>query len=415
MEQLFQDTRQGFADFVEQRRDLMQLIESSENDVPIVLKILRDVEQSSPSDVFLLFADPFHHPGAFVDMVMERLREEHQIAADWLKEQQKETIAAPPEALFDSNGDPVERLIGAIKYSRSLLPCCGGHRLVWVLFPTEVGDKHGWYELMENLAPHQGVQPWMRNVRLMVRDLPKCQRLRHGLVEAPRVQWMPVDFSAAALEQANVNQMEDESMPMEKRMHALLQLAQRDYAYNRSKQAVDKFNRLLGYYQSTEDHGMQALVLNSLGDVHQRNNQLPRAQHYYECAVHEVTQSNNHVVFYTIVKNLGDVHFKQKQYAEAEQCYAHAETLATHLLDAEGKAQMLEKQGLTREKIKDHGGAVGFWETAVTLCRNCTMDGLLEVNLKHLKRGYKSLKQRDKAAALDQELLLLKQQPPAEV
>ncbi|CAM2007317.1 tetratricopeptide repeat protein [Acanthopleuribacter pedis] len=415
MEKLFNDTRAGFACFVEQRRDLMQLVQCSDNDVPVALKVLRDVEQSASSDVFLLFADPFHHPGAFVDIVLERLSEEHRLACEWLAEQQRDPIPSPPEALFDSTRTPAERLLGAIKYSRSLIPCGGGHRLVWVMFPTEIHDHGAWYGLIDSLAPHDGVQCWMRNVRLVLRDHPRAKRYRNGLAQTPRVQLFTVDFSPAALEQANRDQFEDESVPMERRMHALLQLAQRDAAYNRSEAAVRKFNQLLGYYQSTEDHGMQALVLNGLGDVHQRKNQLNRAQHYYECAVHEVTQSDSHVVFYTVVKNLGDVHFKMKDYVTAEAYYAHAEALATHLLDAEGKAQMLEKQGLAREKQRDYEGAVAHWETAVTLCRNCTMDGLLEVNLKHLKRGYKSLRQRDQASAVDQELRTIKLHPPVEV
>lgn len=415
MEKLFRDTRAAFADFVEQRRDLMQLVQCSDNDVSVALKVLRDVEQSSPSDVFLLFADPFHHATAFVDLVMERLAEEHRIACEWLAEQQREPVAAPPDALFDSERPAGERLLAAIKYTRSLIPCGGGHRLVWVMFPTEIHDQSAWYGLIDSLAPHDGVQCWMRNVRLILRDHPRAKRYRNGMAQTPRVNLFKVDFSPAALEQANIDQMEDESMPMERRMHALLQLAQRDCAYNRSEAAVTKFNHLLGYYQSTEDHGMQALVLNGLGDVYHRKNQLHRAQHYYECAVHEVTQSEHHVVFYTVVKNLGDVHFKQKDYETAEQYYAHAEALATHLLDAEGKAQMLEKQGLAREKLRDYEGAVAHWDTAVTLCRNTTMDGLLEVNLKHLKRGYKSLRKRDMAATVDQELRQIKLHPPVEV
>ena len=414
MEQLFAEARQNFTCFVEQRRDLIQLVNCSDNDVPVVLKLIRDVEQASPSDVFLMFADAFHHPGAFVDVVMERLREEHALAADWLKEQEKDPIPGPPESVFDSGRDPAERLLEGIEYSRSLMPCCGGHRLVWVLFPTQIVDMRGWYQLIQAFSPRDGVKPWMRHLRLIFRDHPKAKRHRNGLVEAPRVVLHPVDFSAEALDQASQEQMEDENQPIEKRMEALLLLAQRDYAYNRSKAALHKYNTLLGHYQSTENHGMQALVLNGMGDVHHRINDLARAQHYYECAVPEVTQSSEHVVFYTIVKNLGDVTYKRKNYPMAEECYGHAETLATHLLDAEGKAQMLEKKGLAQEKQKKHEAAVQSWENAVTLCRGCEMDGLLKVNLKHLERGYKQTRQKGKAAAIGDELKQLKQRPAEE-
>ena len=81
MRALLDRLRKDFSDFVEQRDDFILISSCSDNDVAVGLKILRDLEQASASDVFLLLSDNFVQPAPFVSVAIERLREDHRLAS----------------------------------------------------------------------------------------------------------------------------------------------------------------------------------------------------------------------------------------------------------------------------------------------------------------------------------------------
>jgi tetratricopeptide (TPR) repeat protein len=368
-------------------------------------------QKATATDVFLLFTDKFVAPSPFVSVAVERLKEEHRMACEGLAEAGRASFPPVPETLCNELQPPAERLRDAISFARSLVPREGGHRLVWAMFPEEIVDRRAYLHLVASCVPWEGVQPWMRGVRLIFRDGPDTAQYAPELVEAPRLRRAMIDLSTAAITASFEEDVEDEELSEAERMQALLSLACMDYAYNRTADAIAKYEVLLGYYQYTENHMMQAFVMNGLGDVYcQRLGDLEQAQYWYECAVPPAVTTQEPGTLAAIVKNLGDLAYKRKQYAAAEQYFDHLDKLRGHLLDPEGKVQALEWRGLSQEQQQAYGRAVESWDAAALLCRNIRLPGLLRMNLEHLQRVYRRLRMRDKLAAVQAELQELARQ-----
>jgi len=269
------------------------------------------------------------------------------------------------------------------------------------MFPQQIDDRTAYLGLVSSLVPWQGIQPWMQGLRLIFRDetAPAAQ-----LAKAPRVRFSGVNLGPDAMEDSIAEDVEDEALPDEQRMQSLLSLATLDYAHSRTPDALAKYEILLGYYQKTENLMMQAVVINSMGDIYHRMGDLDKAQHWYECAVPPAVEAKQPAVMATVSKNLGDVAYKRQQYPEAEQYYDGLDKLAAHLLDVETKIRALEWRGLSQERQRAYDRAVGSWEAAVVLSRNIGLPSFLRQNLEHLGRIYRQLRMTEKLAAVEAEL-----------
>ncbi len=408
MQRLLEQIRNNIEDFIEQRDDLMMFALCTENDMPLILKTMRDIEQSMGTDVFLLFTDRFVEAGPFVSVITERLKEEHRMACEWLAEEGRDLLPPLPETLLNESQLPENRLREAISFARSLIPKQGGHRLVWAIFPESIADRNAYLRLISSLLPWKGVNPWMRGVRLVVRDQAEFEH-KLKLDSAPRVRMTRLDLSPDAIDVSMKEELDDESLPEEQRMQSLFSLAVQDYAHKRTDDAFSKFQILLGYYQQTNNLMMQALVMNGIGDVFfHRLNDLSKAQAWYECAVTPAVATEEPVVMAMIARNLGEVAYKRKQYTEAEKYFDNLDKVNSHLLDPEGKAQALEWKGLSQEKQGKYEHALESWNAAATLCRNIGLPFLLEADLKHLERVCRRLNKRDMLSKVRAELKTLK-------
>src|SRR6266705_2977485 len=116
----------------------------------MLLQTLRDIEDASASDVFLLFADDFVSADPFTSIVVERLREEHRMACAAAVEQNRAPLPPLPGALFDLSQPASRRLEDALRFARSLLPPRGGHRLVWAMMPQHIHDRQDYLRLVSS-------------------------------------------------------------------------------------------------------------------------------------------------------------------------------------------------------------------------------------------------------------------------
>ena len=403
MQKLIDTFKAQIDDFIEQRSDFLMLLGCSQLEAPIALKIIQDIEQQNNTDVFLLFADDFIALQPYVDVAIERLREQYQLANAWLAEQGHAALPAMPTTLDDPHRPPLRRLAEAMQYARALVPREGGHRLVWAMLPQHIHDPEAWHAMVNAFAPHQGIRPGMQGIRLLFRAAPDCESAYPVLFAAPRVRMNTLDLSQDKLEDSLAQDAEDESKPADQRMQALLKLALFDAAYNRKIPALSKFKILLGYYQGSTDYKMQAFTMNSIGDVYKRNDQLDRAQYWYECALPPIIEAKDPVIFHTIVRNLGDVAYAQQDYPLAEQHYSYADQLADKMLDPEGKIRDLEARGLSQEQQGAYDRALASWELAAQLARHIEQAPLLHIMLDHLERGYRKTTNFAKAAAVKTE------------
>ena len=79
MRKIFDQLMDTLREFLKQRDDLLLLVPCEDSDVPLLLKALRDLDRESGSDMFLLFAEDFSDPDAFLDNIAQRLQEEHEL------------------------------------------------------------------------------------------------------------------------------------------------------------------------------------------------------------------------------------------------------------------------------------------------------------------------------------------------
>ena len=404
MRKLVENLQKNIVRFVEQRDDLLMIASCSGNDTAITLQILRDVEQSSAKDIFLLFADDFVQAGPFVSVTVERLREHHSAACEALAEKSRPLLPPLPTSLFDESQPPQLRLFQTISFARSLLPRKGGHRLVWAMCPQQISDRHGYLRLVSSLAPWEGAKPWMAGVRLIFRDEPGTAEYFPELAKAPRVRFMNPDLGPAALEAGLQAEVDDEDAPEEERMQSLLSLALLDYAHSRTEQALAKYNVVLAFYQKTGSQAMQAFVINAFGDVFHRAGDLGRALYWYECAVPPAAMAKDPLILSTVTKNLADVSYKLGQYEDAEEYYDGLDKLSGVTLDPGTKTHALAWRGLSQEQQAKHEAAIESLEAAAVLGRKMSIPNLLSESLTHLARLYNKAGQGEKAASAEAEL-----------
>jgi tetratricopeptide (TPR) repeat protein len=404
MRKLVENLRKDVVRFIEQRDDLLMIVSCSGNDAAIFLQILRDIEQSSAKDIFLLFADDFVLDSPFVSVTVERLREQHNAVCEALAEKNQPPLAPLPPGLFDESQPPQLRLFQAIGFARSLLPAKGGHRLVWAMCPTKISDRQGYLRLVSSFVPREGVKPWMAGVRLIFRDEPGTAEYFPELAGAPRVRFMSPDLGPAAMESSLQADVEDQGIPEEERMQSLLSLALLDYAHSRTEQALAKYNVLLAFYQKTGNPTMQAFVINAFGDVFHRAGDLERALYWYECAVPPAATAKDPLILSSVTKNLADVSYKLGKYPDAEQYYDGLDKLSGVTLDPGTKIRALEGRGLSQEQQAKHEAAIESLETAALLSRKMGIPNLLSESLTHLTRLYNKAGQGEKAASAEAEL-----------
>jgi tetratricopeptide (TPR) repeat protein len=394
--------------FVEQRDDLLLLLGCSDDDAAIAAKVVSDAEQANGTDVFLLFTDDFVLADPYVAVLAERVAEEHRAACAALGEEGREPLPPPPIALFDEALPPAQRLYAGMAYARSLLPAGGGHRLVWAMCPQRIADRRAWLELAGTFAPRGGVEPWMRGLRLVVRDLPDTAAFALGLTALPRIRTVAADFGPAALQQALQEEADDDAQPLDARVRAHLMLTAIHAAHGRTEQAVAGYYDLLGRYQEANDLPMQAFVINALGDLWRRGGDLETAQQWYECAAVPAAEAADPVQLATVTRSLGSLALERGDPATAEQYYAQLDRLAGHMLAVELKVEALQQRGRCLEAMGQPDEALARWEDAATLAR---ATGEAPVGhravLEELRRGYEARGAYGRLAAVEAELAAL--------
>lgn len=404
MRQLVEQLKTELERFIEQRDALWLLVESSDSDAPLVLKLLTDLEQANQTDIFLLFAVEFHTPAQYVAAVVAQLFEQHEQVNQALAEQGHPLLPQLPTSLLDDGMAPADRLREAMCVARELVPDEGGHRLVWVLWPTQVVDAFNYVSLLGQLVAPGSLPAWTRGLRLVLRELPGQPHAWARRFSPLRSRRARSDFSPHAIAQSLADTLEDESLPEMERMQALMMQAAMDQTQGRPQQAIAKYEALLAYYEKTENPTMLAVVMNHLGEVYHRQQQLKEARRWYECALVPAEQSPVPILTLLLARNLGDVAFLEGRFADAAFCYEQWHLISSRLEDTQGMVLALQKLGLAQERRGQHGAAIASYESASELCQTAGVLGLDKEHLEPLKRLYEQRGQLAKARAVADKL-----------
>ena len=394
MRKIFDQLVGAFRQFLKQRDHLLLLVQCGDSDVALVLKALRDLDRESGSDLFLLFAEDFHAPDAFLNNIAQRMQEEHKLTNEAVGPDVPKLPPLPADFL-DLKNPPSARLEAGLRYAHSLIDSRKGQHFLWGMGPGKIADPENYLDLLAQLPPKPDIRPWMRGARIVARVPADFQLDCSPLAKAKRVQVKPFTIPPNAQEDELLAAAGDPKIPLGDRMQAEVQLAYLDYAHSRFDKAIERFLKALAFFQWAEIPVMEGVVISGLGDIARRQGNLKEAQHWYACAVVPAAKAGNPILMSNIVQNLAVAAFQEKRFADAEERYAELVTLKRAMIDEEGLTEALEWQGLSQEKQQAYERAVVCWEEGALICKAFEMNHRLRPMLTHLRRGYQALEMRE--------------------
>lgn len=406
MRRLFERVRKRLSDFVEQRDDVLLVVRCEDGAASLVLKTLQEIDEADSSDLFWLGSDEVKRADDWVGALVERFEEKHRLVCEGLEKNGRAPWPPLPPEVRKAL-PPAARLRALLEFSRSLLPPGPDFRVVWGWLPLKIADAPGLAALLEELLRPGGSVPWYHHMRLVVREDPARPALRERLAKTPRVAWYEPDLSVGAQEKSLEEEVTDPALPVAQRMQSLFLLAGMDHAHRRFPDALKKYGVLLDYYKGMGNQTMLALVLNGMGEVHQRAGDLPRAKTHFECALSPAILAESPPVLLNVTLNLANLALATKDWKEGEAYYDSAEKLATAQLNAPTKIHCLENRGLCQERQERPKEAAESWEAGAQLAKATEEKDLQRRILERLRTLYDRYGQKQKKAEVERELALV--------
>ena len=370
--------------FIEQRKNLIMVLSCADNEAAMVMKIVNDIEQTSASDVFFFFADDFINQESYVRGVIDKLYLQQELANQEAEKEKLDLLAQPPDDLKNNQFSPLQRLGKAMMYTRSLIPDIGAHNVIWILYPQNIQNRKRWHKLIESFTPTNGIRDGMQGLRIIFRDNPDTLKFSPSMQRLPRIQFDDIDMGPSAINDALEETIHDESIADDQRFGAMLQKAMIDTAHGRLDQAYDAFKYMLGHYQQTKNYAVQSVIINSVGDIYRRQNELDKAQHVFESAVEPSVQSGSATVLHNTALNLAENEFNRRNYLKAEEYYGQVDQLATKMVYADGKIYALNQQAECGIQTDNWDKAIVYWEQVVLFSREGEYLEDLEIALSRL-------------------------------
>jgi hypothetical protein len=265
---LAQRISDGVRRFLNQRDDLVLVLEAADSDMPAGLKIIEAVDAELAHVWSWVFAQSFADPASYVDALIEDI--EHKRAAISASLEREGKPALPPQtaSLRDRNCDPADRLRAAVLHVRGMVPRLSGGVTLFGLMPLTIGDPAAYGGLVQRLVHHQLPFPWCVGVRFIVREDVARPALA-GLASAQRARVLRVDFSPEALAAAAAREAADGGLPQEQRAAAATVAAGIHQAHGRATEAEAHYEAALQHYGETGNAPMAAVAANGIAACRQ--------------------------------------------------------------------------------------------------------------------------------------------------
>jgi len=407
MRRLVEDIKGRLGDFVAQRDDLALVVACDDTSCPILIKVVEEVDQGGSPHMFWLFAEAFEDPGQYVDAVAATFTQRHALVRDAFEKTGGPKWPPVPERVHDPALPPVERLRELMTFARALRADTEEQVAVWGIVPTRVDDADAYGALVAELLDHEFPRPWCHHLRVIVRDDAENPGPSERLQGRERIGFAELDMGPDRIEEALLADAADEEMPLALRMQSVLVAAGMDYAHQRYDDALEKYHLLLGYYAAIENHTLWALVLNGIGEVHEKLGDPETARMNYEAAVTPATEGKAYPVLQNVTLNLANLAFGEERWAEAEGYYASSALLATAFLDPQTKLRCMENIGCCRYALGEREGAVTVWEEGVVLARGGEATDARRNLLTRLEEHYARVGDREQRQRVREELAQL--------
>ena len=417
MRKLFDGIAEKLKGFIAQRDNVALVVRCRDAEGIGILKILEGLDEASTSEMYWAYSGDFVEAHSYVSEVIRDFATKHEGVRQAIELNKRLNLELknlkpwppmPPDILNESL-PPVHRLRELMIFSRTLLPQLDGGLVVWVLFPLQIGDPAGYARLVQELLQHRYPFPWFHHMRMIFREDTAVPMLSTTLGAAPRVDYYAPDLSDGAMENALEEEAADPELPLNDRVQAMFLSAQRDYAWGRFDEALKKHEVVLKYHSAIGNAPMEALVLNSVGEIHQRAGRPDQASRCFEAAL-EPACAGQHPplpVLCNVVLNLANLRLAQNRFPEAEVYYDSAEKLATVLRNPPAKIQSIENLGYCQYMQGKADEAEQNWKRAANIAGQVEQPELHRNLLERLRQYYASTNRIAEQREVEMQLISL--------
>lgn len=406
MRRKLDELRANLTWFVQQREELVLMLDIVGDEVVYVLKMLDVVEQGRPGDVFLLFAHPLDDLHGYMAALMDNVTTQIEGANALRKQDGLAPWPALPPRCLDARVPPSERIKALLDYVRGRLPN-GDHHVVLGLLPTVLRDAAAYADIIGGLIPRRGLEPWMARTRIIVRDDRSARFLIPRLEKegAARVLfYQDLDLSPEGLVQSLVDEAGDASVPEDDRLNALVQLAAIDYSHGRFLDSIRKWGVLFEAYVRKADIPMQALCLGGAGDVLRRVGNLVEAKKKYQQGIALAQDLSAFPVALNLLIGVGEVCIQRKEWEEAEGYLSVADQLASRLRLVYPKCDIMDRHGLALLALGRTEEAHAKWRATADVSREIQHYSRCESALNNLIHLYERARMPAEARSHRREL-----------
>jgi tetratricopeptide (TPR) repeat protein len=354
-------------DFVAQPNYPTLVIGSTDAAVVFPARILAAFDRQDDEAYYLLMSHACADARAYFDELSRQLKLQLDALNQELAARALPPLAALPLEVEDGRQPSARRLEALVRHLGRQLP--GSSPIVWALLPGQLDDWAGYRQLIEPTLAYDGVPPWMDRHRFLVRDRREAPELGAELRARgnDRVLVLDLDLDAARVASGLADTATDRARPAEERMFAFFQLGGVDMAFQRYREAVEKYGVAHDYYASTGNRPMQALCLSSAGDCLRQAGDSKAALERYQQSLALSVEERSAPLIRPGVHGAGLCCLDLGRNAEAEGYLGHSNQLAGKLLDPFGKAEALEQLGVARYRQGKVSEAVDTWLDAKRL------------------------------------------------
>ena len=406
MRKVLERVNERLQGFVSQRDDLALVVRCSQTESILILKILENGEESSSTEMYWIFAEPFRNPDDYATTLVDTFAAKND-AVRILQEKEGMPIwPSFPEGLKNAKSPPAQRIRDLMVLARALLPAPEGLVVVWVMLPLEMADHEGYALLMREVLRHEFPFPWCHHIRTIVRDDSAHPVLSQKLAKVPRLAWYEPDLSPRAMEQSLDEEVEDPELPLEQRLQAVLLTAGMDYSHKRYDQALSKYQLLFKYFAGKGNLAMSALILNGMGEVHLARGNKGEAVECFQAALIPAAEGPSPPlpVLTNVVLNLANLRMSEKNWAEAESYYVELQKLATIQRNPPLKVTAIENLGQTQYEQGKIPAALESWEAGASVAEKLELPAQHKSLLERLGKHYRRVGDRAKQREVEQRL-----------
>jgi hypothetical protein len=356
----------GFRHFLDQRDDLILVLQSADGDLPAALKILEALDAELSYVWGWVFAQSFTEPASYADAIIEEIASKQAVMSAMLQQEGRPPLPPVPALLRDPSREPADRLRAAVVYGRSLVPAVSGGVTMFGLLPLEIGDPIAYHWLAQELVRHQLPFPWCAGVRFILRDdaaRPALTPLETNL----RTRSLRIDFSPDALAAALAREAADETLPAERRTTAAIVAGGIDQAHGRPAEALAHYEAALQHYGEAGNAGMAALAANGIAACKQAEGDVAGAEPIMHAALHASLQAEPPAlpVILNILLDLTMLVARQRRWAEAEIYLTATDGLANALFMPGVRAEALDRRGVAQMRLGKVVEAEQSWRDAI--------------------------------------------------